>query len=570
LSISSIPLFVQSSVAGYENLVVWADLLDTINVFPVADGDTGTNLRVSLSPLRDCEQAFSACVARLTSAGVGNSGNIAAAFLREFLKRDVDGLAIQTAKGREQAYLAIQQPKSGTMLDVFDALCLVFEQAANEKVEFYKVRKGLQQSVVNTMNCLPLLQEAGVVDSGALAMFLFFDGFFQYYLQKERTPTPVMELFAGKLSISSSYHTKSTGEYCVEATLATDDSETGLTDKIASLGKSAVIVRDNGETKLHLHTKNPERLRENLAALGDVVNWSDEAIDPMLDSFGEDSFYDNTIRILCDAAGSLPLPLARQHGVILLDSYIVTTEQALPESLYSPAKLYALMRQGVKVSTAQASNSERYLHYQASVAQHKQILYLSAGSAFTGNYAVACSWQEKSKSRDAFIVLDSGAASARLAVIALLTARYAETGASVKDVVSFAKTRSNDVEELVFIDDLQYLVAGGRISKTKAFFAGLMHMKPVVSPWFDGVRKLGVVRSQKSQIAFALDHLKQYKQRVADPLILLQYSDNKEWLQELVEPQVRKLLPKSEILLVPLSLTSGVHMGPGTWSVAYG
>lgn len=95
-------------------------------------------------------------------------------------------------------------------------------------------------------------------------------------------------------------------------------------------------------------------------------------------------------------------------------------------------------------------------------------------------------------------------------------------------------------------------------------------MKPVISPWFEGVRKMGVVRSQKSQIAFALEHLQQYEKPGATPLILLQYSDNKEWLHETVEPQLRSLFPESELLLVPLSLTSGVHMGPGTWSVAYG
>ncbi len=557
-------------MAGYENLAVWADLLDAINVFPVADGDTGANLRISLAPLRDCEQTFSASVDQLTSAGIGNSGNIAAAFLREFLNSEGGGLAIQAARGREQAYQAIQQPMAGTMLDVFDALCLLFEKEANGKMEFCKVRRELQESVANTVHCLPSLQEAGVVDSGALAMFLFFDGFFQHYLQKKSDPTLVMELFSGKLAIASSYHAESTGEYCVEATLATNEPRKELSDQIASLGESAVIVIDKGETKVHLHTRNPERLRQNLAALGAVVNWSDEVIDPMHASSREDSFCDNTIRVLCDAAGSLPLSLARKHGIILLDSYIVTAEQALPESLYSPEKLYSLMRHGDKVSTAQASNRERHLHYQASVAQQKKILYLCAGSAFTGNYSVACSWQEKTKNRDDFIILDSGAASGRLAVIALLTARYAETGAVAEEVVSFAEDLSKRVQELVFIDDLKYLVAGGRVSKTKAFFAGLMHMKPVISPWVDGVRKMGVVRSQKSQIVFALDHLKQYMQQDETPLILLQYSDNKEWLREMVKPQLHSLLPESEILLVPLSLTSGVHMGPGTWSVAYG
>ncbi len=94
-------------------------------------------------------------------------------------------------------------------------------------------------------------------------------------------------------------------------------------------------------------------------------------------------------------------------------------------------------------------------------------------------------------------------------------------------------------------------------------------MKPVISPGFDGVEKKGVVRNRKSQLAFALEKLEPYKKESGKLLVLLQYTDNKEWLSTIVEPDVRRLLPGAEIVLLPLSLTSGVHMGPGTWSVAY-
>jgi fatty acid-binding protein DegV len=82
------------------------------------------------------------------------------------------------------------------------------------------------------------------------------------------------------------------------------------------------------------------------------------------------------------------------------------------------------------------------------------------------------------------------------------------------------------------------------------------------------VRKMGVTRSRKGQLAFALKKLREQAVGSAAPLILLQYSDNEEWLTKTVQPKVRELLPEAEILLTPLSLTSGVHMGPGTWAVA--
>ena len=93
-------------------------------------------------------------------------------------------------------------------------------------------------------------------------------------------------------------------------------------------------------------------------------------------------------------------------------------------------------------------------------------------------------------------------------------------------------------------------------------------MKPVISPTRSGVKKAGVVRSTAGQLAFALDKLKEKYDCSAAPVIMLQYSDNRDWVVANVQPQITSFLPEAEVLLTPLSLTSGVHMGPGTWSMA--
>jgi len=562
-------LLAQSCIAGYENLVVWADLLDAINVFPVADGDTGTNLRISLSPLRDCFADMAGSVQNLAVTALGNSGNIAAAFLGPFLTHATGELAELALQGQKQAFQAIHKPVSGTMLDIFDALVICLQGEQKRQLSLSDVRQQLGDAVANTANRLSALEEAGVVDSGALGMFIFFDGFFQQYLNGNATATPVTELFGSRLQLAASYQPEKSGEYCVEVVLAIDKQDVALSEEIASFGDSVVLVPGETETKVHLHTKNPDQLRKQLSALGTVVSWSDEAIDPQLHSANEKSFAGNSIRIMSDAAGSIPLTLAQQHGIILLDSYIVTADQALPESLYLPEKLYPQMLKGTKVSTAQASNNERHLHYQAACAQYEKVLYICTGSTFTGNYSTAQRWQKENAAESRFEILDSGAASGRLAVIALLTARFAETGAVAADVIAFAKELSKQAKEYVFINELKYLVAGGRVTKAKAFFADLLHMKPVISPDFEGVRKVGMVRNAQAQIDFGLEKLEEQKGNSAKLFVLLQYSNNKAWLQEKVEPAVRKLLPDAVMKLVPLSLTSGVHMGPGTWSIAY-
>lgn len=564
-TVPSMSVLCSACIAAYENLTVWADLLDRINVFPVADGDTGVNLRMSLAPLRECGEDIAIAVSRLS--GVGNSGNIAVAFFREFLNFDEKDFYEQAVKARDMAWHSIGNPCSGTMLEVFDALCLVLD--SQMELSFAAIRRALQDSVLATVHRLPELSEAGVVDSGALGMFVFFDAFFQKITGKQIHATPLLELFGDNLQVNASFYAQGSGEYCVEAILATDKHSSGMLSEIANLGASAVVVPEDDRVKVHLHTRDPQLLRTQLNTFGELVDWSDEAMDSMVQDWNKKSFAGNSLRIMSDAAASLPLDLARKHGVVLLDSYILAGDQIFPESLFSAEALYSLMNAGEKVTTAQASTCERHLHYHAACEQYGKVLYLCTGSSFTGNFSTVMAWKKEFDPENRLEVIDSGAASGRLAVMTLLTSKFAEQGASVEEVILYGKMLVSQVEEYVFIDEMKYLVAGGRVSITKGFFADLFHMKPVISPQAEGVRKQGVVKNRAGQLDFALHKLQLSEYDASDLFILLQYSDNKEWLQKEVKETMQKHYPAAEILLVPLSLTSGVHMGPGTWSVAF-
>lgn len=271
---------------------------------------------------------------------------------------------------------------------------------------------------------------------------------------------------------------------------------------------------------------------------------------------------------MTDGAGSLTREMARHHFITLMDSYIIADGESGPESLYAPERIYSLMRMGRKVTTAQASLFERHQHYRNICGHFGRTLYLCVGSAFTGNFAAAVAWKEKHDPDNLLQVMDTGAASGRLALIVLCTARFADRAGTPEEVIDFARQTSVACEEYVFIDELKYLVAGGRVSKAGGFFGDMLHLKPVVSPSNEGVRKLGVVRSREGQLDFALNKLHTRFRHTDVPVIMLQYTDNQEWVTGLVRQQVKKLLPHAEVLLTPLSLTSGVHMGPGTWSMA--
>jgi hypothetical protein len=565
----------QSFAAGYASLSAWADLLDRINVFPVADGDTGTNLRISLAPLRDCGKDRTSIPDLLARAATGNSGNIAAAFFREFCRAEnYSELTEKAASGKDKAWQAIAGPRAGTMLTVFDSLALVLaaRTEANEVESSYlPLRFALQKAVRDTSQLLPELREAGVVDSGALAMYIFFDGFFRHVTQQKDKPASILELFAGKLVIHSSFRPASTDCFCVDVVIQMNDKHAAVKDSIAEMGESVVVVEDASMLKIHLHTPDLDQLRGRLGLFGDIVHWSAEEIDQKTAEHSADPGEKSALHIVTDAAGSMTRAMARHHGITLLDSYIVTGDSSRPESLYRPEQLYSRMRKGGKITTAQASTYERHQHYQSICQQFGSSLYLCVGSAFTGNYATAMAWKKDHDPDNLFTVMDTGAASGRLALIALLTARQAKIVDNPDKVIDFARKAIADCVEFVFIDELKYLVAGGRVSRANGFFGDLLSMKPVISPTSNGVRKLGVVHSRKGQLAFAMAKLHERfdADEAAAPVIMLQYTDNEQWVTDIVRRQVEALLPAAEILLAPLSLTSGVHMGPGTWSIAF-
>ncbi len=556
--------------AGYERLSAWAELLDQINVYPVADADTGRNLMISLAPLRDMKGDDKTTPHRLLMSATGNSGNIANCFFSEFIANNPAENIPQAAKaGRDRAWQAILDPQPGTMLTVLDSLT---EQLENTLVKnltdiFPTLIETLQASVHATAQGLPVLQAAGVVDSGALGIYIFMEGFFAQLTNRQGGLRPITETFDGKLSISTTFQANAEAGFCVDTVIKTDAGQNPALDVLSQVGESIVVTRDDAALKIHLHTRSRAEARKALETLGDVVQWSDE----MLESTHSAEKHLSTeplVRIVTDAAGSVTRKQAQELGITLLDSYIVEENQSLPETLVSPEALYRSMQKGIRITTAQASVFERQQRYQSIISRFRYALYLCVGSVYTGNYDAAMAWREKNDPESRLEVMDTGAASGRLGIIARAVAEYANQGHTVAQVINFAKSAEEQSEEYLFLDRLKYLAAGGRISKSKGFMGDLLHMKPIISPTRDGAAKAGTVRNREQQVDFAMDKIKALSQRADCFSILLEYSDNRQWVEETVLKKIEERYPAARIMITPLSLTSGVHMGPGTWGVA--
>ena len=561
----------EALIIGVERIAAWSDLLDDINVFPVADGDTGRNLITSLAPLRELAKDRENTIRKLLFSARGNSGNIAALFFSGLLTADsVEDLAAASKLGRDRAWHAISDPVPGTMLDVLDALAeTIGKNDINENdQDASRIIHDLEDAVRSTHELLPKLKDAGVVDSGALGMFIFLEGFLKSLTNSADQFQPVTDIFVGLLHVSPSFRERQKEGYCIDMVVRFDDRPEEQIRKISEHGDSVVIIPHDDFFKVHLHTDNRAEAKTGIESLCEVVRWSDDDLEKQIADFKR-SDTRQCIHIMTDAAGSITREDSRNMGITLLDSYITAGDRSLPETLFLRSELYKYMRGGIKVSSSQASVFERHQYYQSVLNQYERALYLCVGSYYTGNYDTAMKWKSENDPDDRFTVIDTGAASGRLGTIVIATARYAADRDDANSVIDFARAAVDVCEEYVFLDKLHYLAAGGRLSKSSAFFGDLLHMKPVISPLAEGAKKVGVLRNRKDQVQFALGKLAAAFSKDSKFFILLQYTDNKSWVSDVVLKKIEDRYPSAEIVLQPISLTSGVHMGPGTWAIAF-
>jgi len=562
----------QAFLTGYERLSAWADRIDRINIFPVADGDTGRNLVLSLAPLHRLESKPREEVAReLLMASRGMSGNIGTRFFCEFLQASSrEGLPGAARSGREQAWKAVEDPRPGTILTLFDALCDALDRVPGlgEPAWMEQVVAALEEAVLATPDQLTVLREAGVVDAGALGVCLFFQGFFLSLAGDAWKVRSVSEVFGSTLELDEAYRPEVDRGTCMDVVLEGVDASEETLQRLRRLGGAAVTHARGSLLKAHVHTEDRQQVQAALVRLGSVVRLAADDLGEQTEAFCS-KVGRQALHVVSDAAASITREDAARWGITLLDSYINLGDRSLPESCIDPEELYRLMREGVKVTTAQASVFERHQQYEKLASLYPRSLYLCVGSVYTGNYEVARAWTEANRAGDRLTVVDSGLASGKLGLAVLATAACSAEAQDPRRVLRYAEQALSLCREYIFLDRLQYLAAGGRMSRTAGFFGDLLHVKPVISPMPDGARKVATTRNRDEQLSLLAAGVRESLERGPVCEFLLQYTDTRAFVEQTVEPMLRELCPGARFRTRPLSNTSGAHMGPGTWGVAF-
>jgi DegV family protein with EDD domain len=557
--------------AGYERIVAWADILDRINVYPVPDGDTGRNLVITLAGCRDINGDLDSLIREILLSARGNSGNIAASFLAGFLTcKDLSSLSASAEAGRKLAYRAVPNPQQGTMISLFDTLFTSLKRTPPEGTGIWvdSIIHDMEETVRNTKEQLPELKKAGVVDAGALGMLVLFDPLLNILAGRTVKPSLFTDDLKDSFNISGTWQDRKYQGYCLDVLLKIEHEEQEVVKHIMDVGES-VVAMPNGECiKVHLHASDKERVRQDLTAIGAILSWAEDDLAEQTIRFSE-LRKNQTIHIMTDAAGSITRDLAQSLEITLLNSYIAVGNRFLPETYVDPSQLFAAMKAGAKVSTSQASVLERHECYNNVIKFYDRVLYLCVGSFYTGNYDVAIKWKAENDPENRMTIIDTGVASGKLGLIARAAAELSLTVNDPLEVIAFARDAVQKVQEYIFLDTLQFLAAGGRMSKTGAFFGDVLHIKPIISPYPDGARKIGVARSTRDQVKFAFRRLEQNILKDQQTILLLEYTDNRGWLEGEIKPEIERRFPLVKVILQSLSLTSAAHMGPGSWGIAF-
>ena len=289
-------------IAGANELAANKQLVDAMNVFPVPDGDTGTNMSLTvMAAAREAEKKGSLMAADVTKAASsgalrgarGNSGVITSQLFRGFAKglegleeAGVKELAAAAQQAVKTAYKAVMKPKEGTILTVARGCAEAAEKLSHETEDIETFLTGIiaygHEVLAQTPEMLPVLKQAGVVDAGGRGLLFILEGALKQLKagdqhvalndgQNAAAPAPEMD-FASLASIENE---SITFGYCTEFFInvqgADETVTTGLKNYLGTIGDSVVCVADDEIIKIHVHTDHPGLAIEKALTIGSLT-----------------------------------------------------------------------------------------------------------------------------------------------------------------------------------------------------------------------------------------------------------------------------------------------------------
>jgi uncharacterized protein len=578
-------------IAGAHFVAERAEALNKINVFPVPDGDTGTNVASTLQKIaagisrirqRHLREMSRTLADQAVGGARGNSGAILAQFFCGFSEGLPDaprvttsGFAAAVVNASESAYSAIARPVEGTILTVIRDWARHVASRAAEVRDFGVLLpdslKAAKASLQDTPKQMKVLQKAGVVDAGAQGFVYLLEGIVQYFRESARSaplPTAPEDIRA---AVFDKTPEAILFRYCTEVLLEGDAIDrTTLRREVALLGDSLVMAGGAARLRLHIHTNEPEKLFETAARYAVVAQTKVEDMRAQHES-RFDLNRASRVGIVTDSTCDLPPSMLEDFGVGVVPVRVYFgSENYLDKVTISPSEFYGRFAvTDVAPKTSQPPPADFTQVYENVATHAGSIVSVHLGSRLSGTYQAAVVGARPVKNTE-IVHVDSGSASVGLGLVVRAAAEAAASGKTAAEVAEVARETAARLRVFVAVPTLKHLVRGGRVSATRGFVAKLLGLLPILTITPEGrveaaakARGYTAARRKMMRLVFA-----EAGERVsASRRFAVAHCDAEDAAEELAR-EIRARYPESDVLIAECGPALGAHGGPGALAVA--
>lgn len=576
--------------------------LNRINVFPVPDGDTGTNLALTVASiadhLRDGDDSSVGVVAkRAAEAGIlgarGNCGMILSHFLLGFSNAVGDrsrlgvsefGAVLRSAT--EHVYRALEKPVEGTMITIMREVADEAErlQHSDFVVLFERLLVKARDALARTPELLPALKGAGVVDAGAKGFVHILEGISAFISGDPLTALEEVPEFEAEPFAAAQVEYPAESEvyrYCTEALVRGSGLPTS--DEIRAVlrerGDSLVVIRTEELIKVHIHTDEPEGVFDYLRGLGELATHKAEdmqaqhaAVERAAAS-GHMVLARRPVTVVADTACDLPDEVVRAHGIHLVPLNLIFGDQVLRDRFDISADAFAeRLRQGAHPSTSQPAPAAFLKAYERAGEEGESIVAILLSSALSGTYASAqAAARQREPGATPVHLVDSRGGSLLQGLLALKAAELGETAWEPERIVEELNRVRERSGFFVQLDTFERALASGRVGRGRAWLGSLLDIKPVLDVDPEGkLVPIAKVRGRKSVLPKMMEIL---EQRVPRDVEKVRFGIMHVACPEAVDEVAREIRARygshREILVSPGTPIIATHAGEGAWGIAY-
>jgi DegV family protein with EDD domain len=567
------------------------DELNRINVYPVPDGDTGTNFTLTLRCIADAlhrlgdaplpEVSRTAAQASVMGAR-GNSGMMLSHFLLGFsdaigqrVRVRAQELAAAFRRGFERLQSALEDPVEGTILSVCREAAVGAERAASEGSDLLPViRSTLEhadQALQRTPDQLAVLKEAGVVDAGGKGFVRMLEGVIRL-IEKGMLATEAPAATQDELAPAALAAVSAELDYrfCTEALIRGERLPSSAEARVAlsPLGGSLLVLRAADLLRIHVHTDDAAQVFRIAERWGEIVS---RKADDMREQHRLLTTASRHVAVICDSACDLPDAVLDRHGVAMVPLQLLFGDEVyLDRVQMSAAEFYRRLRSGgAHPTTSQPSPAQFTEAFEHARATASEVVAILLSSALSGTYANAEA-ARRSFAGGGIHLVDSRSVSFGVGLLALRAAELAEAGWGAAAIVRELERVRGQSGMFFTVDTLEYLLRSGRVSRMQAWLGGMLKMKPILSLDREGrATAAGRVRGQSALLPRLFRLLDAALPKRRERLRLaVAHADTLE-LAERVSRALTERYAPLDVMVSPVTGVLAAHTGPGAWGVFY-